>query len=134
MVTLRAWFWWVAQYPVYWVAPETRLWWWVMTRYLGAAGAYILLGRSGNRSPQSSASPSVIERKVVKIVPNECNSVMIWTKGDFGVNELRAACFRIGDLVSINLKTGEIEYGPTYTPDTAAKQFWDAVTRNMPVK
>lgn len=41
MVTIRAWFWWAAQYPVYWVAYETHLWWSVRQRYVRAASAYI---------------------------------------------------------------------------------------------
>jgi hypothetical protein len=32
-------------------------------------------------------------------------------------------------LVSIDLGTGQITYGPGYTPDEAARLFWDAITR-----
>lgn len=34
-----------------------------------------------------------------------------------------------GWLVKINWKTGEIEYGPNYTPDKAAEIFWQAIGR-----
>ncbi|MFJ7990347.1 hypothetical protein [Streptomyces sp. NPDC096351] len=32
-------------------------------------------------------------------------------------------------LVTLNTATGEMEFGPAYTPDAAAEVFWDAVDR-----
>jgi hypothetical protein len=37
-----------------------------------------------------------------------------------------APSFMIGQLVTIR-PNGEIEYGKDYTPDAAAKAFWDAI-------
>jgi hypothetical protein len=37
----------------------------------------------------------------------------------------------LGDLVSIN-RDGTLTYGPNYTPDTAAKSFWEAMARHIP--
>jgi hypothetical protein len=31
-------------------------------------------------------------------------------------------------LVSLNLKTREMTFGPNYTPDKAAKTFWEALS------
>ncbi|RIH58139.1 hypothetical protein D3C59_37070 [Streptomyces sp. SHP22-7] len=37
-----------------------------------------------------------------------------------------------GPLVTIHLTDGRLEYGPGYTPDEAARRFWDAVRKHMP--
>jgi DNA-directed RNA polymerase subunit RPC12/RpoP len=36
-------------------------------------------------------------------------------------------------LVTIH-SSGELEYGPGYTPDEAARRFWDAMRRIMPAR
>ena len=36
-------------------------------------------------------------------------------------------------LVTIH-PTGELEYGPDYTPDEAARAFWDALRRLAPAR
>jgi len=35
-------------------------------------------------------------------------------------------------LVTVNWKTGTVEYGADYSPDTAAKIFWNAFKHHMP--
>lgn len=37
------------------------------------------------------------------------------------------------ELISIKLD-GTVKYGPHYTPDAAAKAFWEAVSHNAPCK
>ena len=37
-------------------------------------------------------------------------------------------------LVKISLRDGSIEYGESYTPDEAAKLFWEAIERQFSVK
>ncbi|MFD8488672.1 hypothetical protein [Streptomyces sp. NPDC059712] len=37
-----------------------------------------------------------------------------------------------GPLVTIHLDDGRLEYGPGYTPDAAARRFWDAVRKHTP--
>lgn len=37
-----------------------------------------------------------------------------------------------GPLVTIHLDDGRLEYGPGYTPDEAARRFWDAVSKHTP--
>ncbi|AKZ60752.1 hypothetical protein SAM23877_p043 (plasmid) [Streptomyces ambofaciens ATCC 23877] len=37
-----------------------------------------------------------------------------------------------GSLVTIHLDDGRLEYGPGYTPDEAARRFWDAVRKHRP--
>lgn len=37
-----------------------------------------------------------------------------------------------GPLVTIHLNDGRLEYGPGYTPDGAARRFWDAVRKHTP--
>ncbi|MEV5451630.1 hypothetical protein [Streptomyces sp. NPDC052535] len=37
-----------------------------------------------------------------------------------------------GPLVTIHLDDGRLEYGPGYTPDEAARRFWDAVRKHTP--
>ena len=37
---------------------------------------------------------------------------------------------RGGFLVLIDLRDGILEYGPNYTPDEAAKRFWEAVSES----
>jgi len=33
-------------------------------------------------------------------------------------------------LVAVNMDDGSITFGPTYTPDAAAKVFWDSIATN----
>jgi hypothetical protein len=37
-----------------------------------------------------------------------------------------------GDDVSINLKTGEVKFGPNYNADDTARTFWQAMGKRMP--
>ena len=33
-----------------------------------------------------------------------------------------------GDMVDLSLEDGSVKFGPTYTPDEAARTFWSAVS------
>lgn len=44
------------------------------------------------------------------------------------LQDLQPRAFVIGDLVTITLKDGSLTYGPNYTPDAAAKKFWEAMS------
>jgi hypothetical protein len=35
----------------------------------------------------------------------------------------------LGMLVSINLETGEMRFGDNYSPDEAARTFWEAIEK-----
>lgn len=47
---------------------------------------------------------------------------------------IRATAFRLGEMVTIDLATGEIEFGKDYTPDAAAREFWKAIGQHCPSK
>ncbi len=47
-------------------------------------------------------------------------------RGSFTIKELVPPSFTIANLVTIR-PDGTIEYGEGYTPDAAAKEFWDAI-------
>lgn len=44
------------------------------------------------------------------------------------LGDIRASSLHIASLVSIDMKTGEVTYGSDYTPDAAAKAFWNALS------
>lgn len=47
-------------------------------------------------------------------------------------SDVQPSSIMIRDLVTIHLDDGRIEYGPKYTPDEAAKVFWEALSYHMP--
>lgn len=48
----------------------------------------------------------------------------VWTEGDRQLT--------IGNLVTIYVDSARIEYHEGYTPDGAAKTFWQAIAHNFP--
>ena len=54
------------------------------------------------------------------------------TAPTFGISRMECQTITFAGIVSINSKTGEVTIAPGYTPDDAAKAFWDAVKRMAP--
>ncbi len=48
-----------------------------------------------------------------------------------GLANLKPSAFTIGTIVTIGYD-GKLTYGPDYSPDAAAEQFWQAMARRAP--
>lgn len=52
--------------------------------------------------------------------------ITLWTQGDRRI--------RFGNLVTIYVDSARIEYHKGYSPEAAAKTFWEAVAHNFPCR
>lgn len=61
-------------------------------------------------------------------VPARAEDIPSWTSGSVSIGAFGPPSIVISNLVTIK-PDGTIVYGPNYTPDEAARVFWEALGR-----